>query len=76
MAKYGDAGLRTLAISYRVLEESEYEQWNATFTKAKTTIGSDRDELLDKASDLIERDLFLVGATAVEDKLQQGVRVK
>lgn len=73
LVKYGDAGLRTLALSYRVLEESEYEQWNATFTKAKTTIGPDRDGLLDKASELIERDLILVGATAVEDKLQQGV---
>lgn len=73
LAKYGDAGLRTLALSYRKLEEAEYEQWNATFTKAKTTIGADRDELLDKASDLIEKDLILVGATAVEDKLQQGV---
>lgn len=41
--------------------------------KAKTTIGPDRDELLDEASDLIEKDLILVGATAVEDKLQQGV---
>lgn len=73
LAKYGDAGLRTLALSYRKLEEAEYEQWNAIFTKAKTTIGADRDELLDKASDLIEKDLILVGATAVEDKLQQGV---
>lgn len=73
LAKYGDAGLRTLALSYRKLEVAEYEQWNATFTKAKTTIGADRDDLLDKASDLIEKDLILVGATAVEDKLQQGV---
>ena len=73
LAKYGDAGLRTLALSYRILEEAEYQQWNQTFTKAKTTIGPDRDELLDKASELIERDLFLVGATAVEDKLQEGV---
>lgn len=73
LAKYGDAGLRTLALSYRKLEPAEYEQWNATFTKAKTTIGPDRDELLDQASELIERDLILVGATAVEDKLQAGV---
>ncbi|KAG0583093.1 hypothetical protein KC19_3G108700 [Ceratodon purpureus] len=73
LAKYGDAGLRTLALSYRRLENAEYEQWNQTFTKAKTTIGPDRDELLDQASELIERDLILVGATAVEDKLQQGV---
>lgn len=73
LAKYGDAGLRTLALSYRRLEPAEYEQWNAIFTKAKTTIGPDRDELLEQASELIEKDLILVGATAVEDKLQAGV---
>ncbi|XP_010462753.1 PREDICTED: probable phospholipid-transporting ATPase 4 [Camelina sativa] len=40
---------------------------------AKTSIGSDRDELLERISDMIEKDLILIGATAVEDKLQKGV---
>ena len=71
---YGEAGLRTLALSYRVLEESEYSSWNAEFVKAKTSIGPDRELQLERVSDLIERELILVGATAVEDKLQKGVR--
>ncbi|KAG8094537.1 hypothetical protein GUJ93_ZPchr0012g21779 [Zizania palustris] len=70
---YGEAGLRTLALSYRVLEESEYSSWNAEFLKAKISIGPDRELQLERVSDLIERDLILVGATAVEDKLQKGV---
>ncbi|CAL5048322.1 unnamed protein product [Urochloa decumbens] len=70
---YGEAGLRTLALSYRVLEESEYSSWNAEFLKAKTSIGPDRELQLERVSDLIERELILVGATAVEDKLQKGV---
>ncbi|CAL5042266.1 unnamed protein product [Urochloa decumbens] len=70
---YGEAGLRTLALSYRVLEESEYSSWNAEFLKAKTSIGPDREMQLERVSDLIERELILVGATAVEDKLQKGV---
>ncbi|OEL22475.1 putative phospholipid-transporting ATPase 4 [Dichanthelium oligosanthes] len=69
---YGEAGLRTLALSYRVLEESEYSSWNAEFHKAKTSIGPDRELQLERVSDLIERELILVGATAVEDKLQKG----
>ncbi|KAL2632432.1 hypothetical protein R1flu_017118 [Riccia fluitans] len=73
LAKYGEAGLRTLALSYRKLEEPEYAEWNAIFLKAKTTVGADRDSLLDSASEMIEKDLILVGATAVEDKLQNGV---
>jgi len=33
----------------------------------------DRDALLDAAAEAIERDLEFVGATAIEDKLQEGV---
>lgn len=73
LAQYGDAGLRTLALAYRTIKETEYSEWNATFSRAKTTIGADREALLDSASDLIEKDLLLVGATAIEDKLQKGV---
>ncbi|KAJ6812932.1 putative phospholipid-transporting ATPase 4 [Iris pallida] len=71
--EYGEAGLRTLALSYRMLDESEYSSWNGEFLKATTTIGPDRETQLELVSDMIERDLILVGATAVEDKLQKGV---
>lgn len=73
LIEYGEAGLRTLALAYRVLDESEYSNWNAEFLKAKTTIGPDREAQVERISDLMERDLILVGATAVEDKLQKGV---
>lgn len=32
-----------------------------------------RADELDKAAEMIEKDMFLVGATAIEDKLQDGV---
>lgn len=64
-----------MALAYRKLDESEYSAWNAEFLKAKTTIGPDRESQLERVSDMIERDLILVGATAVEDKLQKGVSV-
>ncbi|KAK6773396.1 hypothetical protein RDI58_028634 [Solanum bulbocastanum] len=71
--EYGEAGLRTLVLAYKKLEEAEYSAWNEEFSKAKSTIGGDRDTMLEKVSDAMERDLILVGATAVEDKLQKGV---
>ncbi|PWA45826.1 ATPase E1-E2 type family protein / haloacid dehalogenase-like hydrolase family protein [Artemisia annua] len=71
--EYGEAGLRTLALAYKKLEESDYAAWNDEFMKAKTSIGGDRDAMLERVSDLMEKDLILVGATAVEDKLQPGV---
>lgn len=73
--EYGEAGLRTLALAYRVLDESEYSAWNTEFLKAKTTIGPDREAQVERVSDIMERELILVGATAVEDKLQKGVRL-
>ncbi|CAM8890222.1 unnamed protein product [Rhodiola kirilowii] len=41
--EYGEADLRTLALSYRILEESEYISWNDEYYKAKTAIGGDRE---------------------------------
>ncbi|KAG8388401.1 hypothetical protein BUALT_Bualt02G0122100 [Buddleja alternifolia] len=71
--EYGEAGLRTLALAYKKLDEDKYHAWNEEFAKAKATISGDREGMLERLSDTIERDLILVGATAVEDKLQKGV---
>ncbi|MCD7446796.1 putative phospholipid-transporting ATPase 4 [Datura stramonium] len=71
--EYGESGLRTLVLAYKKLDEAEYSTWNEEFTKAKTSIGGDRDVVLERVSDMMEKDLVLVGATAVEDKLQKGV---
>ncbi|GMN42516.1 hypothetical protein TIFTF001_011718 [Ficus carica] len=71
--KYAEAGLRTLVIAYRELGEEEYRRWEEEFVKAKTSVSENRDALVDEAADKIERNLILLGATAVEDKLQKGV---
>ncbi|KAK7294382.1 hypothetical protein RJT34_17271 [Clitoria ternatea] len=71
--EYGEAGLRTLALSYRKLDEQEYTAWNNEFQKAKASVGADRDAMLERVADMMEKELILVGATAVEDKLQKGV---
>ncbi|XP_076912150.1 putative phospholipid-transporting ATPase 8 [Bidens hawaiensis] len=71
--KYAEAGLRTLVIAYRPLDEVEYETWHEEFLAAKTSVSVDRDSLVDAAAEKIERDLILLGSTAVEDKLQKGV---
>ncbi|KAF9611561.1 hypothetical protein IFM89_033565 [Coptis chinensis] len=73
LSDYAEDGFRTLAFAYRKIGSEEYAKWNARFTKAKTTIGPEREELLESASKMIEKDLILLGAVAVEDKLQRGV---
>lgn len=69
---YASDGLRTLCIAYRDIPEQEYKQWVTIYEQAAATING-RGEALDQAAELIEKDLFLLGATAIEDKLQEGV---
>lgn len=73
LSNYAEDGLRTMLFAYKKIEVSEYERWNTVFTKARTTVGTEREELLEHASEMIEKDLFLLGAVAIEDKLQKGV---
>ncbi|EPS62728.1 hypothetical protein M569_12061, partial [Genlisea aurea] len=73
LTEYGEAGLRTLALAYKKIDEAKYTSWNEEFMRAKTSIGGDRETMLEKLADVMERDFILVGATAVEDKLQIGV---
>ncbi|KAF5745315.1 hypothetical protein HS088_TW07G00899 [Tripterygium wilfordii] len=71
--EYADAGLRTLIIAYRELDEKEYRDFNKKFNEAKNSVSADREMLIDEVADQTERNLILLGATAVEDKLQNGV---
>ncbi|KAF5201305.1 Phospholipid-transporting atpase [Thalictrum thalictroides] len=73
MNEYADAGLRTLVLAYRELSEEEYKKFNQEFTAAKNSVSAERDTMVDEVADKIESGLILLGSTAVEDKLQQGV---
>uniref|UniRef100_A0A8C5GFN2 Phospholipid-transporting ATPase n=1 Tax=Gouania willdenowi TaxID=441366 RepID=A0A8C5GFN2_GOUWI len=63
-------GLRTLCVAYRSLSESEYVEACHHLTEAKLAL-QDREQRLAQAYDIIERDFVLLGATAVEDRLQE-----
>ncbi|CAN4124718.1 unnamed protein product [Withania somnifera] len=71
--EYADAGLRTLILAYRELNEEEYKTFNEKFLEAKNSVSEDREAIIDEVTDNIEKNLILLGATAVEDKLQPGV---
>ncbi|CAI9768069.1 unnamed protein product [Fraxinus pennsylvanica] len=71
--EYANAGLRTLILAYRELSEEEYKAFNEKFVEAKNSVSADREEMIDEVAKKVEKDLILLGATAVEDKLQQGV---
>uniref|UniRef100_A0A8C5HUM4 Phospholipid-transporting ATPase n=1 Tax=Gouania willdenowi TaxID=441366 RepID=A0A8C5HUM4_GOUWI len=63
-------GLRTLCVAYRHLSPEQYEEVCHLLSDAKLAL-QDRDRRLAEAYDLIEKDLILLGATAVEDRLQE-----
>ncbi|KAJ2891078.1 hypothetical protein GGI21_005960, partial [Coemansia aciculifera] len=68
-----NAGLRTLMLCYRRLTESEWVRWSARYHAALGSVAEDRDEQVASIADEMERDLRIVGATAIEDKLQEKV---
>jgi len=73
LEEYASEGLRTLCLAMREIPEQEFQQWYQIFDKAQTTVSGNRAEELDKAAELLEKDFYLLGATAIEDRLQDGV---
>ncbi|KAI9872458.1 MAG: hypothetical protein M1830_001602 [Pleopsidium flavum] len=69
---FATEGLRTLLYGYRYLNEQEYTTWKKVYLDATTSL-VDRQEMIEKAGELVEKDFELAGATAIEDKLQKGV---
>lgn len=69
---FATEGLRTLLYGYRYIEEQEYVSWKKVYLDATTSL-VDRQEMIEKAGELVEKDFELAGATAIEDKLQKGV---
>ena len=72
MESFANGGLRTLCIAYRYVSEDEYLTWSHIYDAA-TNATKDREEEIDKANALLEHSLLILGATALEDKLQEGV---
>ncbi|XP_059808713.1 phospholipid-transporting ATPase ID isoform X2 [Hypanus sabinus] len=72
LSEFAGEGLRTLVLAYRDLDEAYFNKWQKMHQHARTVIDN-RDEQLSALYEEIEQDLMLLGATAVEDKLQEGV---
>ncbi|KAK4782842.1 hypothetical protein SAY86_007216 [Trapa natans] len=72
LIQYSLQGLRTLVIAARDLTAAELEQWQCKYKDASTSL-TERVAKLRQTAALIESNLSLLGATAIEDKLQEGV---
>ncbi|XP_069982480.1 probable phospholipid-transporting ATPase IM isoform X3 [Penaeus vannamei] len=70
--KFAGEGLRTLCLAYKDLDGEYFQNWKARHHEAAISLDR-REEKLDAIYEEIEKDLILLGATAIEDKLQDGV---
>ncbi|CAH1166769.1 unnamed protein product [Phyllotreta striolata] len=70
--KFAGEGLRTLVLASCDLDEVYFNNWKQRHQEAAVSM-EDRDEKLDALYEEIEKDLELIGVTAIEDKLQDGV---
>uniref|UniRef100_A0A0E0CZW1 Phospholipid-transporting ATPase n=1 Tax=Oryza meridionalis TaxID=40149 RepID=A0A0E0CZW1_9ORYZ len=69
---YSSLGLRTLVIGVRELSQEEFQEWQMAYEKASTALLG-RGGLLRGVAANIEQNLRLLGASGIEDKLQDGV---
>ncbi|KAJ7319678.1 hypothetical protein JRQ81_019189 [Phrynocephalus forsythii] len=69
---YAADGLRTLCIAKKVLSKEDYSCWLKSHIEAESAIDN-REELLFQSATRIETNLHLLGATGIEDRLQDGV---
>nr|XP_023017891.1 probable phospholipid-transporting ATPase IM [Leptinotarsa decemlineata] len=70
--KFAGEGLRTLCLASCDLNEEFFNNWKQRHQEAAISMEG-RDEKLDAIYEEIERDMDLIGVTAIEDKLQDGV---
>ncbi|XP_050457015.1 probable phospholipid-transporting ATPase IA isoform X6 [Cataglyphis hispanica] len=69
---FATEGLRTLCFAAAEIPENVYQWWCESYHKASISI-INRENMLEQAANLIETKLTLLGATAIEDQLQDEV---
>uniref|UniRef100_A0A8C5HBA8 Phospholipid-transporting ATPase n=1 Tax=Gouania willdenowi TaxID=441366 RepID=A0A8C5HBA8_GOUWI len=70
--KFANETLRTLCLCYKDISQDEFDAWSRRHREAQVSL-VDRETALDRVYEQIEKNLMLIGATAIEDKLQDGV---
>jgi phospholipid-translocating ATPase len=72
LEEFASEGLRTLCVASRNLTQEEFQLWEKKYDAAASSLDN-REDQIEAASNLIEKDFILHGGTAIEDRLQSGV---
>ena len=68
--KLSAQGFRTLLIAMKILSQEEYDDYNNKLKEAQMS-DINKDKKVEEVNNIIENNLFLIGTTIVEDKLQE-----
>jgi phospholipid-translocating ATPase len=72
LESFASQGLRTLCVAHRDLSASEYAAWDAQHREAALVVNG-REQAVAAVNGQLEVGLSLLGISAIEDKLQEGV---
>ncbi|XP_068596632.1 phospholipid-transporting ATPase VB [Brachionichthys hirsutus] len=69
---YGKEGLRTLCFAKKIVSDTAFETWSVNRQIALASMDN-REELVMESAAELETNLSLIGATGIEDRLQENV---
>ncbi|VDP04896.1 unnamed protein product [Heligmosomoides polygyrus] len=72
LADFANIGLRTLCLAYKDIDPAYFEDWINRQHEAAIDMYN-REKKLEAVYEEMEKDMTLIGGTAIEDKLQDGV---
>jgi phospholipid-transporting ATPase len=72
LKEFASYGLRTLVLGERNLTEEEYKNWAKEYNEVQANV-TNTEAQIESVREKIENNLLLVGASAIEDKLQDCV---
>lgn len=72
LEEFANKGLRTLCLGYKPLRDQDYDAFAQQYHEASVSL-EQREERMQDVASAMERDLVLLGATGIEDRLQDGV---
>ncbi|EGR33523.1 phospholipid-translocating p-type flippase family protein, putative [Ichthyophthirius multifiliis] len=72
LEEYSEIGLRTLVLGKKDISNQEYQDFNIKYQKAASLL-KNRDEAIEELAQNIEQNITFIGATAIEDELQDEV---
>ena len=67
-------GLRTLCYAFKEIPENDYKNWMDRYNEERQKFGEDKEKKENELIEEIENNCYLLGATALEDEMQDNVK--